>query len=218
MSRKAAGKHRRSPRATAEEATDERVRRSRMVVLRTTSELLIDKGVSGVTVDEVARRSGVAKTTIYRHWRTRSELVVDACSLLSTGQHAPDSGSFESDITILLLNLAHLLKTATWPSVLPSIVDAAERDPELAAVYSQIQLGHAAPYVQVIERGKRKGEVPRALDDATMVAELVGPLFYRRWFSREALDERFVRRVVKTVMGGAPRNAARRVRNQLSKQ
>jgi hypothetical protein len=103
--------------------------------------------------------------------------------------------------TILLLNLAYLLKTATWPSVLPSIVDAAERDPELAAVYSQIQLGHATPYLEVIERGKRKGEVSSALDGATMVAELVGPLFYRRWFSREALDERFVKSVVATVIG-----------------
>ena len=205
MSRKAAGKQmsgrRRLSRPNAEEATDERVRRSREVVLRHTSELLVEKGVSGVSVDEVARRSGVAKTTIYRHWRTRSELVIDACSLFTTSQLTPDSGSFERDITILLLNLVHLLKTATWPSVLPSIVDAAERDPNLAAVYAQIQHGHATPYLRVIERGKQKGQIAPALDGATIVAELVGPLFYRRWFSREALDEKFVKGVVRTVIG-----------------
>jgi AcrR family transcriptional regulator len=205
MPRKAAGKQtsgrRRLSRPKAEEATDQRVRRSKEVVLRHTSDLLVEKGLSGVSVDEVARRSGVAKTTIYRHWRTRSDLVIDACSSLSTAQQTPDSGSFERDITILLLNLAHLLKTATWPSVLPSIVDAAERDPDLAAVYARIQLGHATPYLRVIERGKQKGQVAPALDGATIVAELVGPLFYRRWFSREALDEKFVKSVVRTVIG-----------------
>jgi AcrR family transcriptional regulator len=177
------------------------VARSKARVLRATSELLIAKGLSGVSVDEIARRSGVAKTTIYRHWRTRSELVIDACSLLSTAQQTPDSGSFAGDVTILLRNLADLLRNATWPLVLPSIVDAAERDPELAAVYSQIQQGHATPYLQVIERGKRRGEVPPARDGATMVAELVGPLFYRRWFSREPLDVRFVKSVVRIVIG-----------------
>lgn len=182
-------------------STDERVLRSKAVVLRTTSELLIAKGVSGVTIDEVARRSGVAKTTIYRHWRSRSELVIDACSLLSTSQQTPNTGSLEGDITALLLNLAQLLMTAKWPLVLPSIVDAAERDPELAAVYSRIQLGHSAPYLQVIERGKQNGEVPPATDGSTMVAELVGPLFYRRWFSREALNERFIISVVRAVIG-----------------
>ena len=190
-------------RPSAGEATDERVRRSKTVVLRITSELLIAKGVSGVTVDEVARLSGVAKTTIYRHWRTRSELVIDACSLLSTAQLTPDSGSFEHDITILLLDLAHLLKTAKWPAVLPSLVDAAERDPELAVVYSQIQAKHVAPYLQVIERGKQRGEILPKLDSATMVAGLVGPLFYRRWFSREALDEAFVKSVIRNVIADA---------------
>ena len=190
---------------SAGEAMDERVRRSKTVVLRITSELLIAKGVSGVTVDEVARISGVAKTTIYRHWRTRSELVIDACSLLSTAQLTPDSGRFDHDITILLLDLAHLLKTAKWPAVLPSLVDAAERDPELAVVYSQIQAKHVAPYLQVIERGKQRGEILPGLDGATMVAALVGPLFYRRWFSREPLDEAFVKIVISHVIADACR-------------
>jgi AcrR family transcriptional regulator len=188
--------------APAAESMDERVRRSRDVVLRVTSDLLTAHGVGGVSVDEISRRSGVAKTTIYRHWRTRSDLIIDACSLISTEQQVPDSGSFESDVTILLLNLAHLLRTAKWTSVLPSIVDAAERDPELAAIHSKLQIGHTKPYLEIIDRGKRKGEIPSKIDASMMVAELVGPLFYRRWFSREALDDKFVKSVIRNVMCG----------------
>ncbi len=68
------------------------------------------------------------------------------------------------DVTILLLNLAHLLRTAKWTSVLPSIIDAAERDPELAAIHSKLQIGHTKPYIEIIERGKRKGEIPSKVD------------------------------------------------------
>ncbi len=189
----------------AAESVNGRVRRSKEAVLQVTSDLLTAYGVGGVSVDEISRRSRIAKTTIYRHWRTRSDLIIDACSLISTQQEVPDSGSFESDVTILLLNLAHLLRTARWTSVLPSIVDAAERDPELAAIHSQLQLGHTQPYLEIIERGKRKGEISSKVDASTMVAELVGPLFYRRWFSREVLDDKFVKSVIRNVMDVWPK-------------
>jgi tetracycline repressor-like protein len=100
-------------------------------------------------------------------------------------------------LATLLLDLAHLLQTARWPLVLPSIIDAAERDPQLAALYSQEQERHAMPYLVVIERGKKKGEVSTKVDSAAMVAQLVGPLFYRRWFSREPLDKNFVKGVLR---------------------
>ena len=101
--------------------------------------------MGGFTVDEVARRSGVAKTTIYRHWPTREALVIDACSRISAEQEVPDTGSLQGDVTAILQNIAHLLATARWSSVLPSIVDIAERDPQFAQIHSVIQRGHAGP-------------------------------------------------------------------------
>src|SRR5450759_3563268 len=82
---------------------DGRVRRSRDRVLTTTFELLGESGVGGFTVDEVARRSGVAKTTIYRHWPSREALVIDACSRISDEQEVPDTGSLEGDVSACLL-------------------------------------------------------------------------------------------------------------------
>lgn len=197
------GARQRRPDGTTSENTDERVRRSKEVILRTAADLMIEKGMGGLSVDEVSERSGVAKTTIYRHWRTRSDLVLAACSSISTAQETPDSGSFEGDLTALLLDLAHLLESARWPLVLPSIVDAAERDPKLAALYSQEQQRHATPYLVVIERGKKTGEVSPKADAAAMVAQLVGPLFYRRWFSREPLHKNFVKSVLRGAIARA---------------
>lgn len=184
---------------------DVRVRRSRDRVLATAFELLSESGVSGFTVDEVASRSGVAKTTIYRHWPTREALVLDAASRISAEQEVPDTGSLEGDLTALLADTGHLLSTARWSSVVPSIVDVAERDPEFAEVHAKIQRGHAIALRKVLERAADRGELPATADRSVMVSALIGPLYYRRWFSRETIDDRFVKAIVRNVISGEAR-------------
>ncbi len=179
---------------------DERVRRSRITVLAATAELLFERGFAGASVDEIARRSGVAKTTIYRHWPTRADLLRDACSTIGTPQDVPDTGSIEGDVTALMTNLAHLLRTAKWTSVLPSIIDAAERDSDIADMYGKLQHGYSAPLEEVILRAMDRGELPEDTDAAMLIAALTGPLFYRRWFSRDPLTDAFVKQIVWQVM------------------
>jgi AcrR family transcriptional regulator len=190
------------PSKSAPEPTDERVRRSREAVLGATHQLLSEAGLGGVSIDEVSRRSGVAKTTIYRHWPSRSALLLDACSKMSSPIEAPDTGSLAGDLAALALELARRLRTARWAAVLPSIIDAAERDPDLAELHSRLHAGLMVPFRTVVERGQKRKELPRGRDPADVVAAIVGPLFYRRWFSREALDDRFVRGVVENAVGG----------------
>jgi AcrR family transcriptional regulator len=199
VSRKEMGKRRpqRPPASRTNPAVDDRVRRSKASVLKVTAELLTETGLGGVSVDEVARRSGVAKTTIYRHWPTRSDLLIEACSRLGTEQEVPETGSLDGDISALLTNLAELLRTARWASVVPSVIDAAERDADVAAIHGRIQRGHARPFQEVIARATRNGEISPSVDSAAMIAALIGPLFYRRWFSRESLDASFVKDVVR---------------------
>jgi AcrR family transcriptional regulator len=182
---------------------DRRVERSRDAVLGAAFELLGESGVGGFSVDEVSRRSGVAKTTIYRHWPTREALVIDACAQISAEQETPDTGSLEGDVTAILTSIAHLLETANWSSVLPSIVDAAERDPGFADIHSRIQRGHAAPLREVLERAATRGELPPHADLSTIVAALLGPLFYRRWFSREPIDDKFIQEIAKRAIATA---------------
>jgi AcrR family transcriptional regulator len=176
--------------------TDERVRRSKEAVLAATAELLTESGFSGVSVDAVAERSGVAKTTIYRHWPSRSALLLEACSKFGTKPEVPDTGTLRGDVEALATYMARRLRTESFAKVLPSVIDAAERDPDIAAVHARLHAGFMAPLYAVLERARRRGELPRDCVAAEVVASVVGPLFYRRWFSREALDERFVRAVV----------------------
>lgn len=185
--------------AGAEDAvatSDPRVMRTRDRVLQETYRLLTEGGMGGVSVDEVSRRTGIAKTTIYRHWPTRSALVLDACSKIGRPQPAPGTGSLEGDLSVLTERVAEQLKTATWPSVLPSIIDAAERDPDVARLHADLHAGNMQPFFAAIETAKQRGELAPNRDAATLVSVIVGPLFYRRWFSKEAIDGAFVTYVV----------------------
>jgi AcrR family transcriptional regulator len=182
---------------------DPRVQRSKDLVLAETYKLLSEGGIGGVSIDEVSRRSGVSKTTIYRHWPSRSALLLDACSTIGNEPVAPDTGSLKGDLSALLVGLAHELKTARWTSVVPSIIDAAERDPELAKLHATIQASFSRPFMAVIERGKKNGEMKTSQDTSEIVASILGPFFYRRWFSGEKMDDRFVKTIIRNVTGQA---------------
>src|ERR1051326_970845 len=80
---------------------DVRVRHSKEVIMATTYELLSEEGLAGVTVDAVARRSGVAKTTIYRHWPSREALLLDACAQMGPHFDVPNAGSLSKDLHAL---------------------------------------------------------------------------------------------------------------------
>lgn len=179
---------------------DKRVQRSKDSILAVTYKLLTEEGIGGVSIDEVSRRSGVSKTTIYRHWPSRSALLVDACSKIGTAAETPDTGTLKGDLTSLATGLAQQLKTARWAAVLPSIIDAAERDPELAQLHAQLHAGQMVPYFAVAEQAKKRGELAPGTNVSEFVASIVAPFFYRRWFTRQPLDDAFVKSVVRGIL------------------
>jgi AcrR family transcriptional regulator len=182
------------------ESLDPRVLVSRERVLTTTLDLLTEAGLDELTIDEISRRSGVAKTTIYRHWPNRSALVIDSCLRMTDGEEAPpDTGSLEGDVRAVLAHIAEKLATARWSSIVPSIVDVAEHDPAFADIHSRIQRRHAAPLRSALERAALRGEIPSTADRDAIAAALLGPLFYRRWFSREQIDATFLEMIVGTL-------------------
>ena len=140
---------------------DPRVVASRERVLAAALDLMTETGLGGLTIDEVSKRSGVAKTTIYRHWPNRNALIIDTCLQMTDGdEDPPDTGSIEGDVKAILTELAELLFTARWSSIIPSIVDAAERDPEIAEVHGRLQRWHAAPLRAALERAAHRGRSP----------------------------------------------------------
>jgi AcrR family transcriptional regulator len=164
-------------------------------------ELLTEAGLSGVSFDEVSRRSGGAKTTIYRHWPSRTAVLFDAVMQFAPRLQTPNTGSLRSDLTALALGLAERLQTGRWSSAMPSIIDAAERDTEVAEFQSRTHAGMMSGFSAIAARAQARGELGPNFDVSELTAAIAGPLFYRRWFSRQELDDAFVRGVVERALG-----------------
>jgi AcrR family transcriptional regulator len=179
---------------------DKRVERSKAKVLSETFRQLAKNGIGGISIDEVSRISGISKTTIYRHWPSRSALLIDACSRIGNEPEVPNTGSLRGDLRALLAKLADQLQTANWSSVYPSIIDAAERDPEINAMQATLHKAFMAPFEGVIERAKTKGEISSDRITTDLVAALIGPFFFRRWFSKEKIDKRFVNTIIESAI------------------
>jgi AcrR family transcriptional regulator len=169
-------------------------------VLAETYRQLVNSGIAGVSVDEIAQSCGVSKTTIYRHWPSRSALLIDACSSLGSAPEVPDTGTLQGDVRVLLTQLADQLQTANWSSVYPSIIDAAERDSDIAGMQAALHKAFMTPFEAVVERAKAKREIPSRRSTSDLIPALVGPLFYRRWFSKQKIDKRFIDGIIALVL------------------
>ena len=99
--------------------------------LEATLELLLHEGVEGVTLEEVAARSGVAKSTLYRHFGTRSGLISKAARRCLVEHPTPDTGSLEGDLHFLFERFREAEDERRINDLLPLLMDEAKRDPEI---------------------------------------------------------------------------------------
>ncbi len=185
-------------------------------ILEATRQGLVELGWSKLTLGAVATRAGVAKTTLYRRWAGKSELVVDAVAELFDELELPDRGSLAADIEGVVLQFALLLgrpetKTALMAVVAESTTDEPLRDRIRASIVDrQKRLVLAGR-----ERAQRRGELPTE-PDATAAAHtadlifdvIAGAVVHRALVSAEPIDEEWARRFTLLLLGGLAAAAA----------
>ncbi len=186
---------------------DPRVARSREAILAATAELLEEGGYGGVTIEGVAERAGVAKTTVYRHWRSKSQLIFDAFeSLLQPPLPRPPMATLEEELVTILEGFIRGVTVSRWAPVLSPMVEAADRDQEIRALLDAFLVERMWGFRRVLEKAVARGELEGGLDIEAAVDMLVGPIFYRRLISGEALERGFAEKVVgQFLRGGKPR-------------
>ena len=166
---------------------DPRVERSRTVILSAALDLLGAAGYGGLTIEAVAARAGVGKSTVYRHWSGKLELVEDAIRTLKAGITVPATGTVRERLTDVLRQIAENMAASTWSACLPAIIDAAERDPEVLDVLRRIGQERRQLLLDLLTEGRATGEVPDV--DLSLLAEcLVGPIVVRRLLLHETFD------------------------------
>lgn len=185
---------------------DPRVERSRDLVLAATIELLGEIGYGSLTIEAVAARSGVAKSTIYRHWPGKEALVTEAFARLrEQASTVPPPGPVRERAATILRALAIKVLNPDWDEAmcLPALIDGSARDPRLAEEAARMAEERARPLVQVLEDGISNGELPEVPDATVLADALVGPIILRLLFHRKRFEPDLVPALVERVLGSA---------------
>ncbi len=176
--------------------------RSYQAILAATLELLAEVGFAGLTIDGIAARAGVGKATIYRHWRSRAELVLEAIGDVTTPPQLPDTGALRTDLLVVVEHLNHGLTKGPMAPLMASLVDAADRDPELAELHRSFSAERRRGVKHVLQRAIDRGELAPGTDLELGVDLLVAPVFYRRLVSHTSAGPQYRARLVDAVMAG----------------
>lgn len=176
-------------------------------VLAATMAELARVGYAALRVEDVAAGAGVNKTTVYRRWPVKSDLVAAALrSASASALAAPDTGSLRSDLLELLRR--HVALFATAQGRLIGRMMMVELDhPDVAALVRTLREEKLAPWLDAIERAKARGEIPRGSEATLMVDMILGTTFakIRR---DDPVDDAFLRAVVDLVVLGAEHGGA----------
>lgn len=165
---------------------DPRVERSREVVLSATLDLLAEVGYGELTIEGVSARSGVAKSTIYRHWKGKLALITDAFLELRRAEDiTPTTGTVRERLIVLLTDLAIRVADPDWRvRCLPALIDASARTPEVAELCRDVAERNMGPLVGILDDGVSAGELPTGTDTVLLADALLGPLVMRGLFHR----------------------------------
>ena len=183
-------------------ATEEDPRRakSRARVLHAAVELLRVEGLAGLTIEAVAARSGVAKTTIYRQFADSEALHVAAVDTASCPVEMRCTADLISDVTSYCQGLAAKLREGEFGGLLSTAVDGAERSASLASIMRGISAERRRALSERLRSALTDGSLSAGTDVDVLTGQLVGPIFYRRFFSREPIGAAYVARNVAAVL------------------
>lgn len=183
---------------------DPRVVRTRRDVLAAARDVLLEEGWERVTLARVAERSGYARTTLYRHWPQRLDLLRDLISEEVRLLHTTPTGDLRADLIAELEAFRVAVTTSGLGRVMIAIGQQARDDAELADLNSSIRAAGAGVLNDILAAGAARRELRPGLDADVAVAQLVGPVLFRYLFQNDTeLDAAFVASVVDWFLAGA---------------
>jgi AcrR family transcriptional regulator len=172
----------------------------RAAVIAATLAELVDRGYSGVSLDGVAGRAAVHKTTVYRRWRTKEALVLDAMLAQASQTVAvPDTGSLRGDLLELARRSAAIQTSPAGEAVVRAVAGEAPANHRMAAASRRFWAERLRLDRTILQRARDRGEIGAATPHRPVIEALLGPLYFRLLVTGEPLDDEFIDGVVDLV-------------------
>lgn len=166
---------------------------TRRRVIEATDELIDRIGYGSVTIDAVARASGVSKSTIYRHWPSRKTLVLEAfTSVTDESTEVADTGDAIADLRTYLHKLAFRLNFRGAGPIMTVLISDALNDQEFAKSFrTKVIEARRRAFLQILLRGQHRGQIRTDVDLNSVVDALYGSIHHRLLMTGEPIDAPF---------------------------
>jgi AcrR family transcriptional regulator len=157
-----------------------RTARVRAAVLEATVAELIEHGYGGLTVDGVAARAGVNKTTLYRRWGGRDSLIVDAVETFAAAQvRVPDSGDIDEDLRLWARSILATLTGPVSGALVRAVFGGAGDSPQVRDLRHRFWLTRSALVTPMVQRAVERGQLPAGTVPEEVIRHVGAPLYYR---------------------------------------
>jgi TetR/AcrR family transcriptional regulator, regulator of autoinduction and epiphytic fitness len=187
----------RHPSQLRSERVDPRIERSRAAVLDAAADLLVEGGPNAVTIDAIVARSGVAKSTIYRHWPTRDEVLLAVIDATAPHLPRPDpDADVVTSLRTILRAAAATLNDPRWARMVPALMLLKHHEAGIKEIDDRLEHERHSVVTSLIERAAEQGVVAAGVDASEAVAELFGPLLFAHLTGTAAVDDGFADRTL----------------------
>jgi AcrR family transcriptional regulator len=175
----------------------------RRAALEATLAELAESGYSGLSIEAVARRAGVHKTTVYRQWPDRERLITEALLHLSDQElPIPDTGSLRSDLVALAMAIADQITQPQVTALVRTLVAEGDRLPAFRETARSFWSRRFTLTGRRIQQAVHRGELPAETDVSMLLESLIGPLYLRLLITGDELSEEFIVSVVDLILDG----------------
>jgi len=177
---------------------------SHQAILQATLSLLGELGFEGMSIEAIAARAGVGKTTIYRRYTNKEELVADAIESIRQDVVIPNTGSLWSDIDELIENAAQISLNPLARQTVATIISSALSNTQFAQIYwTKYLQPRRQAFAVVIERAKARNEISADLDPGLVFDAMSGIMLYSLVFQPTSESwQAYVRRALDLFLKG----------------
>jgi AcrR family transcriptional regulator len=173
-------------------------------ILAATVELLAERGLAAMSIEEVAARAGVGKTTIYRRWPSKGLLALDAfVTSFRAEQPRPDTGTLRGDLIAALHAWVRAVTETPMGPMLTGLIAEAQNDPELRGawrdrVLEPLRVQHRG----MLDRAVERGEIPADVDPDVVLDLFFGSAEHRLLLGHLPMTADFIEQVVDIILAG----------------
>ena len=174
-----------------------RTTRVRQIILDGAIKLLIKEGAGALTAVRIAEETGVARTTIYRHWLNHTALLLDAIDrVVSPHVTTSITDNLEEDLTTALSNLRMRMTKKPFRIIFAALLDHANRNRMAVDAQRRFVNGVLQPIHDILTNAKGRGVLPSTVDVETAGAQLAGPLFFQHVMLRISISNTLITQTI----------------------